>query len=169
MKPLLISLFLLLPCSQVFAGPSLETVLGMLRQGTIASNQGDIPTILKTLPAKGVSITHPTGETVTVDRKMMETYLSGYFKSMKPGSYLYGAKLCAVGAKDANTITVTLEISESYVLIEKDTPTSSCYREILTVGLENDQPVVLKAVMEKTEAKRIEAAEALPAGAKAKE
>lgn len=142
---------------------TVDTVIAMLRQQTIAANQNDVAKLVSTVPEKGVAITHATGETVTLSRAQLEDYLAGYFKKMKPGSYLYGTKLCSVDAKEKESITVTVEVSESFVLSETGVATTSWYREKVTLGQENGRPVVLKSVMEKPENANLQGAD-LPVG-----
>lgn len=50
--------------------------------------------------------------------------------------------------KEPESLTVTLEVQESYRLLNSDEVTTSTYRESVVVGLENGEVVILRALME---------------------
>lgn len=143
-----IAFFALVLSPPALAKPTLETVLKMLRAQTVAANSGNIEELVASVPAKGMSLVQPSGETTVIDRPMMEKHLRMFFEKVRPDTYVYGIRVRAVNEVEEDSIIVTLEISESYVPAEGGRPVSSWFREKITVGSENGKPVVLKAVME---------------------
>ena len=61
---------------------------------------------------------------------------------------MYGVRLCSVDQKGPGSLTVTLEVQESYKLLNSDEVTTSSYRESVVLGLENGEVVILRALMD---------------------
>ena len=149
MKPLLFSLlFLFLPAA-AFGEITLDLVLETLRKQSVAANSGDIKGLVATVPGKGFELLRKgSDEVVTMKKEEMTAYLESYFKTIKPRTYLYGVRLCSVDKKEPDSLTVTLEVQESYKLLDSDEVTTSSYRESVVWGLENGEVVILRSLMD---------------------
>ena len=55
---------------------------------------------------------------------------------------------CSVDERGPESLTVTLEVQESYKLLNSDEVTTSSYRESVVLGLENGEVVFLRASMD---------------------
>lgn len=149
MKPLLLSLLLLLQSATAFGEITLDLVLETLRKQSVAANSGDIKGLVATVPGKGFEILRKgSDEMLTMKKEEMAAYLESYFKTIKPRTYLYGVRLCSVDKKEPDSLTVTLEVQESYKLLNSDEVTTSSYRESVVLGLENGEVVILRALMD---------------------
>ena len=148
MNRVIVAFFVLAFSHAALAKPTLETVLRMLRAHSVAANSGDVAEIVLSVPEKGMSLVQPNGETTVIDRPMMEKHLRTFFERTQPDTYVYGIRIRSVNGEDEDSITLTLEISESYMPAEGGRPVTSWFRERITVGSENGKTVVLKAVME---------------------
>lgn len=149
MKPLLLSLLVFLLPAAAFGEITLDLVLETLRKQSVAANSGDIKGLVATVPGKGFEMLRKgSDEVVTMKKEEMTAYLESYFKTIKPRTYLYGVRLCSVDKKEPDSLTVTLEVQESYKLLNSDEVTTSSYRESVVLGLENGEVVILRALMD---------------------
>jgi hypothetical protein len=120
-----------------------------LRKQSVAANSGDIKGLVATVPGKGFEMLRKgSDEVVIMKREHMASHLESYFKSIQPRTYLYGVRLCSVEKKEPDSITVTLEVQESYKLLNSDEVTTSEYRESVVLGLEDGEVVILRALMD---------------------
>ncbi len=159
MKPFLILLLFIVNSATGYGEVSLDLVLSALRKQSVAANTGDIKAVVATVPSKGIEILRKgSDESVTMKREGMATYLESYFKTMRPQTYLYGVRLCSVDKKDAQSITVTLEVMESYELVDSEEVTTSSYRESVVLGLEEGEVVFLRASMDEQKIEKLKLA-----------
>lgn len=149
MKPLLLCL-LLSACPVTALGEiSLDLVLGVLRKQSVAANSGDIGGLVAAVPGKGFELLRKgQDEGVTLRKAEMAAHFERFFKTIEPGTYLYGVRLCSVDKREADSLTVTLEVQESYRLKDADEVTTSSYRESVVLGLEDGKVVFLRALMD---------------------
>ena len=151
MKALLL-FFCLLAQAGVASGISVDEVLATLRRQTVAANSGDLKGLVATVPERGLEIRRKGAERpARITREEMTGHLEAYFKTIRPGTYLYAVRLCSVDGKDADTLTVTLEVHETYQPVASDEVTTSSYRESVVLGTENGKVVVLRSSMEDPE------------------
>lgn len=149
MKPLLLALLFLLQPATTFGEITLDLVLETLRKQSVAANSGDIKGLVATVPGKGFEMLRKGSDEVVIMKKdQMAAHLESYFKSIKPRTYLYGVRLCSVDKKEPESLTITLEVQESYKLLNSDEVTTSSYRESVVLGLENGEVVFLRASMD---------------------
>jgi hypothetical protein len=149
MKPLLLALLFLLQPATTFGEITLDLVIETLRKQSVAANSGDIKGLVATVPGKGTVIHRKVSdEAVTLNKVEMTAQLESFFKTIKPRTYLYGVRLCSVDERGPESLTVTLEVQESYKLLNSDEVTTSSYRESVVLGLENGEVVFLRASMD---------------------